>query len=528
MKDKITKYIFVTGGVVSGLGKGITAASLSRLLKARGYKVTNQKFDPYINIDPTNMSPIQHGEVFVTNDGAECDLDIGHYERFTDENMTANSNITAGKIYLSVLEKERSGDYGGVTVQVIPHITDYVKSLITKKASEQEYDIIITEIGGTVGDMESRFFLEAIRQMQFDIGRENVLYVHVVLMPYLEKSGEIKTKPAQHSVKELLSLGIQPDMLVCRTQIPMDKSIKSKISLYCNVAKEAVIQNVDASLLYEIPLLLESESFASVALKKLNLPDSTPKLNEWHELLRKQRSASNNISIALVGKYTQLHDAYLSLTEALNAAAIANGIKLTINWVDADGLENKDISTTLEFVNGIIIPAGFGVRASKGKLAAAKYARLNKIPCLGIGMGSHIMAIEFAQNVLNLQDANSTEFDPMCQTPIVHNLQNTFRRGAYECIITNNTLAYDIYNESMIEERHRHRHEINIKFKENFDAAGMVFSGITPDNKNIEIIELKESIHPWYIGTQFLAELKSRPTKPHPLFLSFLNACIVK
>ena len=522
--ENTTKYIFVTGGVASGLGKGIVAASLGRLLKSRGYRVSNQKFDPYINVDPSFMSPIQHGEVFVTDDGAECDIDVGHYERFTDENLTANSNITAGKIYLSVLEKERRGDYNGKTVQVVPHITNHIKELMVQVAKDGTRDIVITEIGGTVGDMESRPFLEAFRQMVFDVGRENVLYVHVTLLPYLEKGGEIKTKPTQHSVKELLSMGIQPDMIVCRTSRPLNAEIKDKIALYCNVARDCVIENMDADSIYQVPLLLEEQNFAQVALKRLSLPDRPAKLEEWYNLVDKQKAISEKITISLVGKYTALHDAYYSTIEALKAAGFAADVDININWVAAEALE-KGVSAPLEGSHGIFIGGGFGIRGAEGKIAAAKYARENKIPCFAMGMGAQAMAIEFARSVVGLANANSTEFDESTPYPIAHNVYNKMRLGSCPCKIAEGTLAYSIYQTDQIAERHRHRYEFNQDFRAQFDEHGLVFSGESPDGRLLEICELKSEIHPWFLGVIFNPQFKSRPNVPHPVFAAFVDAC---
>ncbi|MCL2574239.1 MAG: CTP synthase [Defluviitaleaceae bacterium] len=522
MENTATKYIFVTGGVASGLGKGIVAASLGRLLKSRGYRISNQKFDPYINVDPSFMSPIQHGEVFVTDDGAECDLDVGHYERFTDESLTVNSNITAGKIYLSVLEKERAGDYDGKTVQVIPHITNHIKDLVMKVAKDGTRDIVITEIGGTVGDMESRPFLEAFRQMIFDVGRENVLYVHVTLLPYLEKGGEIKTKPTQHSVKELLSMGIQPDMLVCRTSHPLTEEIKNKIALFCNVSRDCVIENMDADSVYEVPLLLEDQNLAQVALKRLSLQDHPANLTEWRALVDKQKAITESVKISLVGKYTVLADAYFSTAEALKAAGFANNVNICINWVAAESLEKGDM-TPLHGSHGILIGGGFGVRGTQGKIAAAKYAREAKIPCFAMGMGAQAMAIDFARNIMGLSDANSTEFDETTPHPIAHNIYDKMRLGASPCDITEGTLAHKIYGNTETHERHRHRYEFNTEYREDFEEQGFIFSGASPDGKLLEICELSRDIHPWFLGVTFNPQFKSRPNVPHPIFAAFVE-----
>ena len=516
-----TKFIFITGGVTSGNGKGITAASLGRLLKARGYKVANQKFDPYLNVDPSLMSPIQHGEIFVTDDGAECDADVGHYERFTDENLTKHSNITAGKIYSAVMEKERKGDYEGKTVQVIPHITDHIKFLTSRVVRESAPDIVITEIGGTVGDMESHPFIEAMRQMAFDVGRENVLYVHVTLLPYLEKGGEIKTKPTQHSVKELLSMGIQPDMIVARTVIPLTPDIKSKIALYCNVPTECIIENADCDTIYQVPLLLEQEKFAQVALRRLGLNERTPDLADWEAILASVDAATHPLTISLVGKYTILPDAYLSLIEALKAASYATGVQLNINWVESEELEKGNFDLIKDSA-GILISGGFGPRGSEGKIAAAKFARQQGIPCLGLGMGMQAMVIEFARNVMGLGGANSTEFDELTPHPIFQNPGSGLRKGSHPCYIAQGTLAHRIYNDNLIAERHRHRYEFNPAFATPIEAAGMTISGSGTANL-IEIIELPT--HPFYLGTIFHPQFKSRPNRPHPVFVEFLKAC---
>lgn len=520
--DTQTKYIFVTGGVASGLGKGITAASLGQLLKSRGYKVANQKFDPYINIDPSMMSPIQHGEIFVTEDGAECDADVGHYERFTDENLTANSNITSGKIYQAVMDRERKGYYGGKTVQVIPHITDYIKHLTKSVAKSRtpEPDIVITEIGGTAGDIESLPFMEAIRQMAFDVGRENVLYIHVTLLPYLEKGGEIKTKPTQHSVKTLLSLGIQPDVIVCRTTLPLDAGIRDKLSLFCNVPKEAVVQNIDCDTIYDVPLLLEEENLAKFALKKLGLEEKTPNLTEWKNMVEAGRNAVDSVKISVVGKYTTLPDAYLSLIEALKAATFATGTRVDINWVAAEDIERSKFEL-LDGSHGIIIGGGFGERGFEGKIATAKFVRENNIPCLGIGMGMGAMAIEFARNVIGLDGANSTEFHEETPHPIFFNPEEGLRKGAYDCVITKDSLAYSIYNSEKISERHRHRYEFDAKYIPQFEEVGMKISGKGGDGKLAEIIELPSN--KFHFGVLFAPQFKSRPNRPHPIFVRFIN-----
>ncbi len=528
-----TKYIFVTGGVVSGLGKGITAASLGRLLKSRGYRVTIQKFDPYINIDPGTMSPVQHGEVFVTEDGAETDLDIGHYERFIDENLTINSNTTTGKIYWSVLNKERKGDYLGETVQVIPHITNAIKERIYRTAKSTQSDIVITEIGGTVGDIESLPFLEAIRQSANEVGRENVLYIHVTLIPYLSKSAEMKTKPTQHSVKELLSLGIQPDIIVCRTERAMSAEMREKLSLFCNVEPQSIIQNMDSESLYEVPLLLEQENFAQIVCSKLKLKSPQPDLSDWLELVEHQRAITKSITIAIVGKYVELHDAYLSIVESLNHAGILNGIEVKLNWILSDDLESGEIEEKLAGNSGIIIPGGFGERGAIGKINAITYARVNKVPILGICLGMQCMVIEFARNVLKMTKANSTEFEPDCEYPVIHimpeqldveELGGTMRLGAYPCKVSPNTHLYNAYSSELIYERHRHRYELNNQFRNQLISAGLIISGISPNEKLVEAVELDKNLHPWFVGVQFHPEFKSRPNRPHGLFVDFVKA----
>jgi len=528
-----TKYIFVTGGVVSGLGKGITAASLGRLLKARGYRVTIQKFDPYINIDPGTMSPYQHGEVFVTDDGAETDLDLGHYERFIDENLTQYNSVSTGKIYSSVLNKERKGDYLGATVQVIPHITDEIKSNIFKASNNKEYNIVITEIGGTVGDIESLPFLESIRQVINDVGRENAMYIHLVYIPFIGCSGELKTKPAQHSVKELLSLGIQPDILVCRAEKPLDDSIKSKLALFCNVKKECIIENQDVKSIYEVPLCLEQQGMADVVCTRLGLPLSTPRLSEWKSLVQQEADVSDKtVTIALVGKYVELRDAYLSVAESLKHAAIYNNVRLNIKWVNS---EVDSISESLSNVDGIIVPGGFGNRGIEGKIEAIRYARENKIPFFGICLGMQMAVIEFARNVCGLINANSTEFDPETNNPVIDLMEEqkkitdmggTMRLGKYECTLYPSSLAFKCYNNMHISERHRHRYEFNNDFKDVLKQNGLKLGGFNEENDLIEIIELPQNIHPFFIGVQYHPEFKSRPNRPHPIFREFIKASI--
>lgn len=529
-----TKYIFVTGGVVSSLGKGITAASLGRLLKSRGLTVTMQKFDPYINIDPGTMSPYQHGEVYVTEDGAETDLDIGHYERFIDVNLTKNSNVTTGKIYWSVIKKERQGDYLGGTVQVIPHITNEIKQRIKKVAKDFNPDVVITEIGGTVGDIESLPFLEAIRQMKTDIGRDNVMYIHVTLVPYLSKAGELKTKPTQHSVKELRSIGIQPDIIVCRSEKALSEGLKEKIALFCNVEPEAVIQNYDAETIYEVPLILKEEGLDEIVAQKLGIDGNHSDMTEWEAIVRKMKNPSRRVKIALVGKYIELHDAYLSVVESLCHGGIPNDAKIEIEWVHSEKLEQDvDPNRLFSNVDGILIPGGFGDRGVEGKVEAIRYARENRVPLFGICLGMQCMAIEFARSVCGLEGANSTEFVPDTPYPVIDLLPEqkqiefiggSMRLGHYPCFLAKGTKACGAYKESLIEERHRHRYEFNNSYRETLEKAGMAFSGISPDNRLVEIIELRD--HPWFIGTQFHPEFKSRPNRPHPLFQDFIRAAL--
>lgn len=528
------KYIFVTGGVVSGLGKGITAASLGRLLKSRGYKVTIQKFDPYINIDPGTMNPIQHGEVFVTDDGAETDLDLGHYERFIDESLNKYSNITSGKVYFSVINKERAGEYGGGTVQVIPHITNEIKNnFYHEEKNSDETTIAIIEIGGTVGDMESQPFIEAIRQFQHEVGRKNAINIHVTLIPYLKASGEMKTKPTQMSVKELLSMGIQPDIIVCRTDYPLEDGIKEKIALFCNVEKECVLQNMDVDFLYEVPLALEKEGIAQVACKALELPCPSANLVEWEEMCKHWKNLNSNVEIALVGKYTQLHDAYISVVEALKHGGIANDTEVSIKWVDSETVTDENVGKILGGVSGIILPGGFGERGINGMISSVKYARENKVPFLGICLGMQISIVEFTRNVLHLFDAHSTELDPNTKHPVIHlmpdqngveNIGGTLRLGAYPCNILKDTKTYEVYGKESIFERHRHRYEVNNDYREELVKNGCILSGISPDGQIVEMIELKD--HPWFIATQAHPELKSRPNRPHPLFDGFIGASL--
>ncbi|MFW0860677.1 MAG: CTP synthase [Dethiobacter sp.] len=529
-----TKYIFVTGGVVSSLGKGITAASLGCLLKCRGLKVTIQKFDPYINFDPGTMSPYQHGEVFVTDDGAETDLDLGHYERFIDINLTKSSNVTTGKIYWSVISKERKGDFLGGTIQVIPHITNEIKSRIKRAAKQSEVDVVITEIGGTVGDIESLPFLEAIRQMKGDIGRENVMYIHVTLIPYLTKSGELKTKPTQHSVKELRSIGIQPDMIVCRTEHALSKDIKDKIALFCDIDPLAVIENSDAALIYEVPLKMHAEGLDEIVMKKLGLANISCDLSEWCALVERSKTLRNKVVIGLVGKYVALRDAYLSVAEALVHGGFENDCAVDIRWIQAEDVEKQGAEALLAGLDGILVPGGFGDRGIEGKIAAVRHARENKIPFFGICLGVHCAVIEYARNVCGWHDAHSTEFNPDTTHPVIdllpeqsdiEELGGTMRLGLYPCKVEKNTFTYAAYKEEIIYERHRHRYELNNVFRERFVKQGLVMAGTSPDGRLVEVVEICE--HPWFVASQFHPEFKSRPNRAHPLFRDFIGASLV-
>jgi len=527
----MAKYIFITGGVVSSLGKGITAASLGRLLKSRGLRVALQKFDPYINIDPGTMSPYQHGEVFVTDDGAETDLDLGHYERFVDVNLTKDSNVTAGKIYWSVIKKERKGEFLGGTVQVIPHITNEIKERITRLGQENT-DVVIIEIGGTVGDIESLPFLEAIRQLKNDVGRDNVMYIHVTLVPYLKAAGEAKTKPTQHSVKELRSIGIQPDVIVCRSEQPLSKEIEDKLALFCDIDKEAVIQAVDCDNIYEVPLMLAEEGLDRIVIRKLNLQCGELQMDGWERMVQKMRSPASRVEIALVGKYVELPDAYLSIVEALRHGGVECSVGVDIRWVPAGDLEKRKAEEVLAGVKGILVPGGFGERGIEGKIAAIRYARENKIPYLGICLGMQLAVVEFARNVCGLDNANSSEFNPYTPHPVIdllpeqkdiENMGGTMRLGVYPCRIVKGTLADKIYEqEELIYERHRHRYEFNNRYRSLFEPKGMRFSGFSPDGRLVEIVEIEG--HPFFIGCQFHPEFKSRPTRPHPLFKEFVKA----
>ncbi|HAE91848.1 CTP synthase [Tissierella praeacuta] len=528
-----TKYIFVTGGVVSSLGKGITAASLGQLLKSRGLKVTIQKFDPYINVDPGTMSPYQHGEVFVTDDGAETDLDLGHYERFIDVNLSKYSSVTSGKIYWSVLNKERKGEYNGRTVQVIPHITNEIKERIIRASKERDVDVVITEIGGTVGDIESLPFLEAIRQIKYDVGRENVMYIHVTLVPFLSKAGELKTKPTQHSVKELRGLGIQPDVLICRTEVPIAEDVKEKIALFCDLDPSEVIENIDASTIYEIPLMLEREGLPQLVIDHLNLKCKELDLSEWNEIVERVNNPQGKVKIALVGKYVELKDAYISVSESLNHGAIANNVEVEIKWIHAEEINEDNYEELLSDVDGILVPGGFGDRGVEGKIVAIKYARENKIPYLGICLGMQLAVVEFARNVAKLKDAHSSELNPETPYPVIDlmpeqkdidALGGTMRLGLYPCKIKEGSKALEIYNDEIIYERHRHRYEFNNEYRDKLEEEGLIISGVSPDERLVEMIELKD--HPWFIAVQYHPELKSRPTKAHPLFREFIKATI--
>ena len=531
-----TKYVFVTGGVVSGLGKGITAASLGRLLKMRGYKVTIQKFDPYINVDPGTMSPYQHGEVFVTDDGAETDLDLGHYERFIDENLSKYSNVTTGKIYWTVLNKERRGDYLGGTVQVIPHITNEIKSRIYRVANSAETtaDVVITEIGGTVGDIESTPFLEAIRQVVSDVGRENVVYIHVTLLPFITGSNEMKTKPTQHSVKELLSLGIQPDILVCRSEMDIPQDMRDKIASFCNVRKQDVIQNLTAPSLYEVPLMLEKEGLAKVVCDHLRLEQREPDLTEWEEMVQRQYNATKNTVIGLVGKYVALPDAYLSVMESLRHAGFENESHVEIKLINAEEVTPNTSAELLGDCDGILVPGGFGDRGIEGKIEAVRFARENKKPYLGLCLGMHMATIEFARHVAGFTNANSSEFTPDNTENVIDlmpdqkdvDMGGTMRLGIYPCKLEPGTISREVYGDELIYERHRHRYEFNNVFRQQLTESGLVIAGQSPDGKLVEIVELPRDVHPWFVAVQFHPEFKSRPNRAHPLFKDFIRASL--
>nr|WP_325184454.1 CTP synthase [uncultured Oscillibacter sp.] len=529
-----TKFVFVTGGVVSGLGKGICAASLGRLLKQRGLRVRNQKFDPYINVDPGTMSPYQHGEVFVTEDGAETDLDLGHYERFVDEDLSGNSSISSGKIYWSVLNRERRGDYLGATVQIIPHITGEIKERVYAMAGE-DVDVVICEIGGTVGDIESQPFLEAIRQVRSERPLGDVVFIHVPLIVQVPGSGELKSKPTQHSVKELLSLGIQPDILVCRCDVPITEDVRGKIALFCNVQPDCVIQNATASTLYEVPLLMAEEGLDEAVCRKLGLITHQPDLREWTAMVKREKAARRRVRIALVGKYTQLHDAYLSVVEALNHAGTGNDAVVEIRWVDSGAVTAESAAEALAGCTGIIVPGGFGGRGVEGMIAAIQYARENKIPYFGICLGMQMAVVEFARRVLGWADANSTEFDPAAGHPVIDLMPDqvdvtdkggTMRLGKYPCALAEGTRSRGLYGAAEISERHRHRYEFSNAFRQELQAAGLTLAGTSPDGRLVEIVELPD--HPWFVAVQFHPEFKSRPDRPHPLFYGFVKAALEK
>lgn len=527
-----TKYIFITGGVVSGLGKGITAASLGRLLKARGLKVTAQKLDPYLNVDPGTMNPVQHGEVFVTDDGAETDLDLGHYERFIDESLSQNSNLTSGRVYWKVISDERKGVYGGQTIQIIPHVTNEIKRSVQRNA-DTGADVCFVEIGGTVGDIESQPFLEAIRQFAVDVGRENCLFIHVTLVPYLAASDELKSKPTQHSVKEMLSLGIHPDIIVCRTEHPLTDDIKNKIALFCNVDKECVIENNNCDILYAVPMMLKQQHMDDVVLKKLGIQSQEADLADWERMLYALRNPAQTVKIAMVGKYVELHDSYISVNEALKHGGIATHSAVDIHWIDSELLEKEDcdIDEILGGVDGILVPGGFGSRGIEGKIKACNYARVNGIPYLGICLGMQIAIIEFARNVLGLKNANSAEINPETPYPVIDilpeqkevtDMGGTMRLGQYPCVLNPESKSFSLYESSMIYERHRHRYEVNNEYRNELLSGGMIFAGTSPDNHIVEMVEIPE--HPWFVACQFHPEFKSRPNKPHPLFRGFVTA----
>ena len=527
-----TKYVFVTGGVVSGLGKGIAAASLGRLLKARGLKVTIQKFDPYLNVDPGTMSPFQHGEVFVTDDGAETDLDLGHYERFIDENLTGHSSVTSGKVYWTVLNRERSGDYLGGTVQVIPHITDEIKRRLYQVGRDTGADVVITEIGGTVGDIESQPFLEAIRQAAVEVGRKNCMFLHVSLIVSIPGSGELKSKPTQHSAKELLSLGIQPDVILCRCDGAIPQDVIRKISLFCNIPEENVIPNLTAPILYEVPLMLEEEGLGKVVCRRLGLPEQEPDLAHWRETVERAKAARDRVRIAMVGKYMALHDAYLSVAEALHHGGIENDVQVDIDWVDSEQVTDENAAEKLGGCDGILVPGGFGERGVEGMISAVRYAREHRVPYFGICLGMQMAVVEFARHVAGLAGAQSAEFSMNTPYPVIDLMPDqrgitakggTMRLGAYPCRVTGQgTRTFRAYGREELSERHRHRYEFSNQFRETLTAAGLELSGLSPDGRLVEIVELPD--HPWFVGVQFHPEFKSRPNKAHPLFRDFIAA----
>ena len=531
----MTKYIFVTGGVVSGLGKGITAASLGRLLKSRGLKVAAQKLDPYINVDPGTMSPFQHGEVYVTEDGAETDLDLGHYERFIDEDLNKYSNLTTGKVYWNVLNKERRGEYLGSTVQVIPHITNEIKEFVYRVGKKTNADVVITEIGGTIGDIESQPFIEAIRQISLEVGRENSLFVHVTLVPYLHGSEEHKTKPTQHSVKELQGMGVAPNIIVLRCDQPLEESIFKKISLFCNVKPDCVIENITLPNLYEAPLMLEKAHFSEIVCRELGIDAPKPDLTEWEQMVAKIKSRPYTVNIGLVGKYVELHDAYLSVAEALRHAGYYHNTHIKIRWIDSEQITKENISEMLGGLDGIIVPGGFGNRGIEGMILSAQFARENNLPYFGICLGMQIAVIEYARNVLGIKDANSGEFDELCKNKVIDFMPGqsdeidkggTLRLGAYPCELKDGTVIGSLYNQKSISERHRHRYEFNNDYREAFEKNGLTLSGISPDGLLVETVELSD--RPFYIGVQYHPEFKSRPNRPHPLFKGFVGAALQK
>lgn len=527
----MTKYIFVTGGVVSGLGKGITAASLGRLLKARGLKVAAQKLDPYINVDPGTMSPYQHGEVYVTEDGAETDLDLGHYERFIDEDLNKYSNLTTGKVYWRVLNKERRGEYLGSTVQVIPHVTNEIKEFVNRVGKKTNADVVITEIGGTIGDIESQPFLEAVRQISLEVGKENSLFIHVTLVPFLRGSDEHKSKPTQHSVKELQGMGINPNVIVLRCDEPLEEDIFRKISLFCNVKPDCVIENITLPVLYEAPLMLENQNFSSVVCRELGLDCPAPDLTEWRNMVTSIKNKKHSVTIGLVGKYVKLHDAYLSVTEALRHAGYAISATVNIEWIDSETLDKSNYQSILSKVDGIIVPGGFGERGVEGMILAAEYARTNKVPYFGICLGMQVAVIEFARNAAMLHGANSGEFDKNCKYKVIDFMPGqsderdkggTLRLGSYPCKVVEGTKLQQYYGADEISERHRHRYEFNNDYRQALTQSGLVIGGTSPDGRLAETVELKN--HPFFVGVQFHPEFKSRPNKPHPLFYGFVSS----
>lgn len=527
-----TKFIFVTGGVVSSLGKGITAASLGRLLKSRGLKVSMQKFDPYINVDPGTMNPYQHGEVFVTDDGAETDLDLGHYERFIDESLTQAANVTSGRVYYTVITRERKGEYLGATIQVIPHITNEIKSRMRAQASD-DVDVIITEIGGTVGDIESLPFLEAARQLKSEVGRENVLYIHVTLVPYLSAAGELKTKPTQHSVKELAGLGIQPDIIVCRSEKPIPRDVRAKIGLFCNIPADCVFENLNARSIYEVPLMIHEEGMDERVCRLLGISAPEADLTEWREMVERLLTPQKDVRIAIVGKYVELPDAYLSIVEALTHGGIAHHAKVRVEWIAAEEVTPENVREKLAGCSGVLVPGGFGERGLEGKIAAVQYARENNVPFLGICLGMQMAVVEYARHVLGLTGAHTSEVDPNTPYPVIDLMpdqQNidekggTMRLGKYPCRLNHDSISYAAYGEENIFERHRHRYEFNNVYRDKFVESGMRIGGVNPDRDLVEIVELPN--HPWFVGVQYHPELKSRPNRPHPLFREFVGAAL--